>query len=85
MRAQMRVEEEQQIYTNQGMVAPETPIKHTFFATHRKLSKDNIFIKTIFRSSIAADVSDEKTIKDVGDMSIPESFMLSFIEDFYKE
>lgn len=85
MRAQMRVEEEQQIYTNHGMVAPETPIKHTFFTTHRKSSKENIFIKTIFRSSIAADINGEKVIKDVGDMSIPESFMLSFIEDFYKE
>lgn len=68
---------------------PVSPIKHSSFEEFKKNNISNLFLGTIYRSTIKKKIVDskeneEEIIKEVGEMSSPESFTLSFIEDFYK-
>lgn len=70
--------------TNKQLLIPVSPTVYSALASYSKGNEKNLFIETIYRSTISKTVDGVKIVKEVGEMSSPESFMLSFIEDFYK-
>lgn len=82
-RNRLRKEKVNQQYQKAGIEAPVSPFEQTILFKHKKNSEENLFLRTIYRSTVRTTINGEEVIKDVGNLSNPEAFKLAFIEDFW--
>lgn len=84
-RNRIRLSAIKESYKAANLTIPVSPFEQTtLFNTHKKGSENNIFLRTVYRSTIRKDIDGELEIKGVGNLSILEAFKLAFIEDFLK-
>lgn len=67
---------------NPNIITPISPYEHTLLYNHKRGSLDNIFLGTVYRSTMTKEINGETVIKDCGSLSIPEAFQLTIYQDF---
>lgn len=83
-RNKIRKEQVNQTYQEANLPVPVSPFEQTTLFRHKKNAEDNMFLGTVYRSTMQMAINNEDVIKDVGSLSNPEAFKLAFIEDFWK-